>query len=54
MLPTLPIGAPPLGAATVDFGERQEPVRAVMLRLTQLFNVTGHPALAMPAAVAEG
>ncbi len=24
-----------------------------MLRLTQLFNVTGHPALAMPAAVGK-
>jgi len=53
ILPTLPIAAPPLGAATVDFGDRQEPVRAVMLRLTQLFNVTGHPALAMPAAVGK-
>ena len=53
ILPTLPIGAPPLGAATVDFGDRQEPIRAVMLRLTQLFNVTGHPALAMPAAVGK-
>ena len=26
-----------------------EPVRAAMLRLTQLFNITGHPAIAMPA-----
>jgi aspartyl-tRNA(Asn)/glutamyl-tRNA(Gln) amidotransferase subunit A len=25
-----------------------EPVRALMLRLTQLFNVTGHPALSLP------
>jgi Asp-tRNA(Asn)/Glu-tRNA(Gln) amidotransferase A subunit family amidase len=25
------------------------PVRATMLRLTQLFNITGHPAVAMPA-----
>jgi aspartyl-tRNA(Asn)/glutamyl-tRNA(Gln) amidotransferase subunit A len=51
MLPTLPMGAPPLGATTVDFGDRREPVRAAMLRLTQLFNITGHPALAMPAGV---
>ena len=43
LLPTLPIGAPPLGATTVEFGDRDEPVRAVMLRLTQLFNVTGPP-----------
>jgi aspartyl-tRNA(Asn)/glutamyl-tRNA(Gln) amidotransferase subunit A len=25
-----------------------EPVRALMLRLTQLFNVTGHPAISIP------
>ena len=49
MLPTLPMAAPPLGAATVAIGERQEPVRSAMLRLTQLFNVTGHPAIALPA-----
>ena len=49
LLPTLPIGAPPLGAGTVDVGGRSEPVRGVMLRLTQLFNLTGHPSIALPA-----
>jgi len=48
LLPALAIGAPPLGAASVDVGGSQEPVRAIMLRLTQLFNVTGHPAIAIP------
>jgi aspartyl-tRNA(Asn)/glutamyl-tRNA(Gln) amidotransferase subunit A len=48
LLPALPIAAPPLGAATVDVGGTIEPVRAAMLRLTQLFNVTGHPAIALP------
>ena len=48
MLPALPIGAPPVGAATVQAGRSTEPVRAMMLRLTQLFNVTGHPAIALP------
>jgi aspartyl-tRNA(Asn)/glutamyl-tRNA(Gln) amidotransferase subunit A len=48
ILPALPIGAPPLGAASVTVGEASEPVRAIMLRLTQLFNVTGHPSIAMP------
>ena len=47
-LPALPIGAPPLGAASVTIDGASEPVRAVMLRLTQLFNITGHPAIAMP------
>jgi aspartyl-tRNA(Asn)/glutamyl-tRNA(Gln) amidotransferase subunit A len=43
-----PMPAPMLGAATVDVDGRTEPVRAAMLRLTQLFNMTGHPALALP------
>ena len=30
---------------------RLEPVRALMLRLTQLFNVTGHPAISIPCGV---
>lgn len=49
VLPTLPIVAPLLGAVdvTMDLGETI-PVRAAMLRLTQLFNVTGHPAISLP------
>jgi aspartyl-tRNA(Asn)/glutamyl-tRNA(Gln) amidotransferase subunit A len=47
-LPALAIGAPPLGAQSVTIDKRQEPVRATMLRLTQLFNITGHPAIAIP------
>jgi aspartyl-tRNA(Asn)/glutamyl-tRNA(Gln) amidotransferase subunit A len=47
-LPALPIPAPPIGAATVDVGGRREPVRNLMLRLTQLFNLTGHPAVSLP------
>ena len=49
MLPTLPIPAPTIGAATVAVGSRTEPVRNVMLRLTQPFNVTGHPAISIPS-----
>lgn len=49
LLPTLPIPAPPLGAASVEVDGTQLPVRAVMLKLTQLFNITGHPAIALPA-----
>jgi aspartyl-tRNA(Asn)/glutamyl-tRNA(Gln) amidotransferase subunit A len=43
LLPTVPIPAPPLGAGTVDIGGTKEPVRNATLRLTQLFNLTGHP-----------
>ena len=48
LLPALAIPAPPIGAAAVDVGGSSAPVRAVMLRLTQLFNITGHPAVALP------
>jgi len=48
MLPAMAIPAPPLGAASVDVGGHTQSVRAIMLRLTQLFNVTGHPAIAIP------
>ena len=51
VLPTLPIVAPVLGAAevTMDAGPSSTLlVRAAMLRLTQLFNVTGHPAISIP------
>ena len=49
ILPTLPIPAPRLGATTVDVDGTQVPVRAAMLSLTQLFNITGHPAISLPA-----
>jgi aspartyl-tRNA(Asn)/glutamyl-tRNA(Gln) amidotransferase subunit A len=49
ILPTLPIPAPLIGASTVQIGAAAEPVRNLMLRLTQTFNVTGHPAIAMPS-----
>jgi aspartyl-tRNA(Asn)/glutamyl-tRNA(Gln) amidotransferase subunit A len=48
VLPTLPIPAPPLGAATVRVGSKEEAVRSLMLRLTQLFDLTGHPAISLP------
>jgi aspartyl-tRNA(Asn)/glutamyl-tRNA(Gln) amidotransferase subunit A len=48
VLPTLPIPAPLIGATMVRVGSRDEPVRNMMLRLTQLFNVTGHPAVSLP------
>jgi len=52
VLPTLPIVAPALGSADVPVpGNGQVvPIRAAMLRHTQLFNMTGHPALSLPIA----
>src|SRR5204863_8251010 len=53
VLPTLPIVAPKLGSAnvTMDNGDSLT-VRAAMLRLTQLFNVTGNPAISLPIPTA--
>ena len=55
-LPTLPIVAPRLGAGDITIdpatGDRT-PVRTAMLRQTQPFNMTGHPAISLPVA-AEG
>jgi aspartyl-tRNA(Asn)/glutamyl-tRNA(Gln) amidotransferase subunit A len=48
VLPTLPIPAPPLGAVSMEVGGHAEPVRNLMLRQTQLFNLTGHPAISLP------
>jgi aspartyl-tRNA(Asn)/glutamyl-tRNA(Gln) amidotransferase subunit A len=48
VLPTLPIPAPLLGAPTAVVDGRMEPVRALMLKSTQLFNLTGHPAISIP------
>ena len=48
VLPTLPIPAPIIGQASVEIGGVKQPVRALMLRLTQLFNLTGHPAISLP------
>jgi aspartyl-tRNA(Asn)/glutamyl-tRNA(Gln) amidotransferase subunit A len=53
LLPTQPIPAPILGEASVDIDGTREPVRAAMLRLTQLFNITGHPAIAVPAGTTD-
>lgn len=49
LTPTLPIVAPPIGASTVPMGDREEPVRGAMLRLTQPFNLSGHPAITLPS-----
>jgi aspartyl-tRNA(Asn)/glutamyl-tRNA(Gln) amidotransferase subunit A len=51
-LPTLPIVAPPIGGVNAEIpgttGGSALTVRAAMLRLTQLFNITGHPAISIP------
>ena len=50
ILPTLPIVAPVSGQANVNIDGTEVPVRAAMLKHTQLFNMTGHPAITLPVA----
>jgi aspartyl-tRNA(Asn)/glutamyl-tRNA(Gln) amidotransferase subunit A len=52
-LPALAIGAPRIGDSTVKIDGAAEPVRAIMLRLTQLFDISGHPAIALPCGVGQ-
>jgi len=47
-LPALAIPAPKIGIPTVRIGGAEEPVRNIMLRCSQAFNVSGHPAVALP------
>jgi aspartyl-tRNA(Asn)/glutamyl-tRNA(Gln) amidotransferase subunit A len=54
LLPSLAVPATALGAATVRIGNADEPVRNVTLRLTQLFNLTGHPAMTIPCGTTAG
>src|SRR5688500_2640284 len=55
LLPSMAVPATRLGAATVKVAGGEEPVRNITLRLTQLFNVTGHPAISIPCGkTAEG
>ena len=48
VLPALAIPAPPIGASTMPVKGGPEPVRALMLRCTQPFNLSGHPAISLP------
>jgi aspartyl-tRNA(Asn)/glutamyl-tRNA(Gln) amidotransferase subunit A len=48
ILPTLPILPPRIGESTITLGSQAELARPLTLRLTQLFNLTGHPAISLP------
>ena len=50
VMPAVPIPAPVIGVTHVRVGSQDEPVRNLTLRLTQLFDLTGHPAISLPMA----
>lgn len=54
VLPALPIPAPLIGAATMPVKGGPEAVRALMLRCTQPFNLSGHPAISIPCGHTHG
>jgi aspartyl-tRNA(Asn)/glutamyl-tRNA(Gln) amidotransferase subunit A len=53
LLPTVPMPAHTIGEASVQIDGAPQPVRNMTLRLTQLFNVTGHPALSLPCGTSR-
>ena len=54
VLPTLPVPPQTVGATTAVIGSTEEPLRPLTLRLTQLFNLTGHPAMSIPCGNMPG
>ncbi len=54
ILPTLPIVPPLLGDDSIALDGETNSVRALTLRLTQLFDLTGHPAISLPCGWING
>lgn len=51
VVPTTPAVAQPIGTSQIAFGKETEPLFNCMIRYTCVFNVSGHPALAVPCPV---
>jgi aspartyl-tRNA(Asn)/glutamyl-tRNA(Gln) amidotransferase subunit A len=54
VLPALAIPAPPIGAVTMPVKGGPDAVRSLMLRCTQPFNLSGHPAISIPCGRTPG
>jgi aspartyl-tRNA(Asn)/glutamyl-tRNA(Gln) amidotransferase subunit A len=55
LLPSLAVPAFKIGTTSVQVGGSDESIRNITLRQTQLFNITGHPAITIPCgATPEG
>lgn len=51
--PTIPIGAPPIGASTVTIAGVEEDLRMATTRFVRPFNVLGLPALSVPCGMTD-
>jgi aspartyl-tRNA(Asn)/glutamyl-tRNA(Gln) amidotransferase subunit A len=48
LVPTVPVGAPRLGQATVSVNSHREPVRSALIGINPAANFTGLPAITLP------
>jgi aspartyl-tRNA(Asn)/glutamyl-tRNA(Gln) amidotransferase subunit A len=53
VIPTSPIGAPPMGADPIRIGDADVPLRAALVDRNRFGNFTGLPAISMPCGIAQ-
>jgi aspartyl-tRNA(Asn)/glutamyl-tRNA(Gln) amidotransferase subunit A len=53
VIPTSPIGAPPMGSDPIRIGDADVPLRAALVDRNRFGNFTGLPAISMPCGIAQ-
>jgi aspartyl-tRNA(Asn)/glutamyl-tRNA(Gln) amidotransferase subunit A len=54
LAPSTPVTAPPVDGRQVTLGDGSSDVRSALIRFTRAFNLSGHPACALPCGVTAG